>query len=427
MSKKFKINTTNIENLFASAKDNGVSAASILEKLQFSSSALSEWKKGKSCPTIEALMSMADYFDVSVDYLLCRGNTPPETEIKKPTSKKSRLKKLPEDNDEIPYSDNPRDIMNKTRVAFERKYDERNTHTFYLPVNTQCPICHHDNQPKPIDFQPFDQNKANQSCDMVGILLCTRCHHTYSVLYKEKSSLRSNYVDYVLKQELPVVDSCYTPYYSKVPNLPEAFNKPEFEKFRQAYEDLCWAKDYQIEGLVGMAYRRALECLIKDLLISEGYKTEYNNIPKEHLANLLQAMPNEIIKDCGTIANRISNDYVHYEDDNPELDILTIKEFFDEVLEKIKDYLIHQKAIRLLDPNSPKLSKNKTLKNNSTEILNRIAEENRDLFCEQRFIDSAKMYREFPDEKRERVYACILGIAIGLNLPLKQILGKDVL
>ncbi len=47
-----------------------------------------------------------------------------------------------------------------------------------------------------------------------------------------------------------------------------------------------------------------------------------------------------------------------------------------------------------------------------------------DLLNEQRFVDSAKLYRAFPDEKKERVYAYILGIATGLGLPLNQILGR---
>ena len=47
-----------------------------------------------------------------------------------------------------------------------------------------------------------------------------------------------------------------------------------------------------------------------------------------------------------------------------------------------------------------------------------------DLLNEQRFVDSAKLYRAFPDEKRERVCAYIFGIATGLGLNVQQILGK---
>lgn len=47
-----------------------------------------------------------------------------------------------------------------------------------------------------------------------------------------------------------------------------------------------------------------------------------------------------------------------------------------------------------------------------------------DLLAEQRFVDSAKLYRAFPDEKKERVYAYIFGIATGLGLNVQQILGK---
>lgn len=392
---------------------------------------VTDWRRLKSSPSIDKIEAIANYLDVSILYLV-RGEdeqSPIIPETKKTTPKKRSERRLPEDNDEIPYSSNPR-VMKKDTISHEIYAGKNYVGHVDLKVNSQCPICHIESGYELLKFLPAKDENETTTRDWLGIYKCRHCKHIFSVLYKDVTKEQNAYIfNFTGQREFSVVDSHYTPYLSQIPDLPEAFNKPEFAKFRQAYEDLCWAKDYQIEGLVGMAYRRALECLIKDFLISEGYKTEYNNIPKEHLANLLQAMPNEIIKDCGTIVNRISNDYVHYEDDNPEFDISTIKEFFDEVLEKIKDYLIHQKAIQLLDTNSPKLSKNKnkTLKNNSTEILNKIAEENRDLFCEERFIDSTKLYRNFPDEKRECVFAYILGIAMGLNLPLQQILGKDVL
>lgn len=58
-----------IVNLFESS---GKSGNSILKELSLSPTAISEWKKGKSKPTVDALIKIADYFGVSVDYLLGR-------------------------------------------------------------------------------------------------------------------------------------------------------------------------------------------------------------------------------------------------------------------------------------------------------------------------------------------------------------------
>lgn len=47
-----------------------------------------------------------------------------------------------------------------------------------------------------------------------------------------------------------------------------------------------------------------------------------------------------------------------------------------------------------------------------------------DLLSEQRFVDSAKMYRVLPNEYRQEVYAYIRGLIMGLGLPIQQILGR---
>lgn len=47
-----------------------------------------------------------------------------------------------------------------------------------------------------------------------------------------------------------------------------------------------------------------------------------------------------------------------------------------------------------------------------------------DLLSEQRFVDSAKMYRALPNEYRQEVYAYIRGLIMGLGLPIQQILGR---
>lgn len=60
-------------------EQSGISSNKMLTDLGLSNSAISEWKKGKSKPSVDALIKIADYFGVSVDYLLGRGNT--NTEI----------------------------------------------------------------------------------------------------------------------------------------------------------------------------------------------------------------------------------------------------------------------------------------------------------------------------------------------------------
>ena len=47
-----------------------------------------------------------------------------------------------------------------------------------------------------------------------------------------------------------------------------------------------------------------------------------------------------------------------------------------------------------------------------------------DLLSERRFINTAKIYHELPDEMRERVFGLICGIAIGYGLNVDNILRR---
>lgn len=53
-------------------KENQLSGRKMLLDLELSLSSLSEWKKGKSKPTLEAIIRIGDYFNVPIDYLLGR-------------------------------------------------------------------------------------------------------------------------------------------------------------------------------------------------------------------------------------------------------------------------------------------------------------------------------------------------------------------
>lgn len=53
-----------------------------------------------------------------------------------------------------------------------------------------------------------------------------------------------------------------------------------------------------------------------------------------------------------------------------------------------------------------------------------IVEQIPDLFKEQRFINTAKIYNEFSDEYRERAFGLIMGIAVGLGINVENILRR---
>lgn len=58
------------EQLKTLRKINGITQKELAEKLKIKQNSYSDWENGKSEPNIEMLVRIADYFDVSLDYLM---------------------------------------------------------------------------------------------------------------------------------------------------------------------------------------------------------------------------------------------------------------------------------------------------------------------------------------------------------------------
>jgi len=58
--------------LFEIMSEKKVTQQALSENISVSQGNISDWKNGRSFPKVDALIKIADYFDVSVDYLLGR-------------------------------------------------------------------------------------------------------------------------------------------------------------------------------------------------------------------------------------------------------------------------------------------------------------------------------------------------------------------
>lgn len=70
--KKEGVVMVKIDTIFFLMKKKGVSPKMLSDQTGISPGNISDWKSGKSFPKAEALLKIADYFGVSVDYLLGR-------------------------------------------------------------------------------------------------------------------------------------------------------------------------------------------------------------------------------------------------------------------------------------------------------------------------------------------------------------------
>ena len=61
-----------VDNIFSLMSERGISAKELSEQTGISSGNISDWKSGRSTPKADALIKIADYFDLPLDYLLGR-------------------------------------------------------------------------------------------------------------------------------------------------------------------------------------------------------------------------------------------------------------------------------------------------------------------------------------------------------------------
>lgn len=64
------------EKMAALRRQKGYTQDEVAERLGVTPQAVSKWENGVSCPDIMLLSAIADMFEVTVDELLCRTNTP---------------------------------------------------------------------------------------------------------------------------------------------------------------------------------------------------------------------------------------------------------------------------------------------------------------------------------------------------------------
>lgn len=57
-------------------KSRGYTQVSIQMQTGIEQSLLSKFEKGERVPTTETLLKLADFYDVSIDYILCRTDNP---------------------------------------------------------------------------------------------------------------------------------------------------------------------------------------------------------------------------------------------------------------------------------------------------------------------------------------------------------------
>jgi transcriptional regulator with XRE-family HTH domain len=72
---------TTVDRIFALMQHKKITAAGLSRETGIPTSNISDWKKGKSNPSAEAIAKIADFLSVSTDYLLCRTDVPARADV----------------------------------------------------------------------------------------------------------------------------------------------------------------------------------------------------------------------------------------------------------------------------------------------------------------------------------------------------------
>ncbi len=287
---------------------------------------IGKWVKQE--PSVLKLLKVAERLGVSLDYLVGR------------TDNSSVPSYPPSSEHEFNIAGNNGKILKKLKIP-----TTINGNKIEIEVNNQCPVCHYGIKPILIKLLPAYGGEKNN--DYLGAFVCPQCKRVFTVLYTGIEFTPYNTAYYHSSVPYITVDSSYSPYLPPIPALSEVFDIPEFEKFRSVYTDLQFAIAYNIEGLIGVAYRKAIEFLVYEWLVYSTKKTaeEHNKNGLERL--ILDNFQGEDIADFGQKATWLGNDHAHYLNKHEEYNIADLEELFSYFLSGIERKLAREKANKI--------------------------------------------------------------------------------
>lgn len=169
----------------------------------------------------------------------------------------------------------------------------------------KCPFCHTNIVP---NYLCIDGNNLFASC-------CNNSCKSHFVIVPDKNG---NFVK-ILPNSIPSSKEFSEIITSISPLFSEIYN--------QAYH----AEQTNLDQICGVGYRKALEFLIKDYLISkEEDETKIENIKKKFLNNCIQEnVQNENIKNVAKRAVWLGNDETHYIRKWNDKDVTHLKQLID--------------------------------------------------------------------------------------------------
>ena len=204
-------------------------------------------------------------------------------------------------------------------------------------VPDTCPICHHSIYPKGIITQDLIERSLAQA-----VFRCTRekCQEIFIATYQNTNKN---------------VGSCFLYEFVRVaPISPNESDFPDTIKeispsFVEIYDQSLAAESYNLNQLVGIGLRKALEFLIKDFAVNQHPEDE-EKIRSSMLGKCIKDYIYDInVKECTKRAVWLGNDETHYTRRWENKDIKDLKLLVRLTVNWIDNILLTQKYIKEMD------------------------------------------------------------------------------
>lgn len=136
-------------------------------------------------------------------------------------------------------------------------------------------------------------------------------------------------------------------------SYPSSYKKGNFSeyissispRFIEIYNQSLTADSFQLNEIAGMGYRKALEFLVKDFLISL-YLDDKDKISSEKLFDSINRLSDNTVKQFAHACRILSNDDTHYISKFESKDTDDIKSLIEYIVNYISNYSIASKVIK---------------------------------------------------------------------------------
>ncbi len=196
------------------------------------------------------------------------------------------------------------------------KYINTSNEEQYCDINKypdKCPICNDGITAKFLGAHELHRNGGDRYLSIVFKCPKSDCKGIFVGYYKTYRKFEENFS----------LQSTALPYYVKHSDFPKTIKTVSI-KFRKIYVQSEYAEENGLNEICGCGYRRALEFLIKDYLISLGESCE--DISKKYLKDCIELIKDDNIQATAKRAAWLGNDETHYTRKWPELDLKNLKD-----------------------------------------------------------------------------------------------------